>query len=581
MMEVDENSGFKRVLDRTWHGHLAKALEQIRTELFQKLSSPIYSYDVHSKMIEYLLELDAEPDPATFFMDHCRSNLLGQVNKVKEHALDELKEIKKDQLNFKKILEFGKSKDYESIINNSGAHCWRIRKNFFSSISELFASFAPAFSKFTTALFEGRLQPSITQKQADKKVVGDQMAGYISKLKHFAANLSDTMIQSFKDVLSDFETENCIISCNSVLACICSIQSLYLTAEDASMSDIMTDAIKQVVKDGSICLTQRIWTDASNDLTKLPSIASWSLGGEFSENNSALLNSFEFIINQVLTTQSALINTFQERFGESLGFPELNRPIHDETCDCILSFVDALSGVKVGSSDEGECSSVVLAGMGHGYRLLIILTNLFYLQQNSLQQLCNIYSESSFGDLPSECLDTAADHVDDAFQRVTDQFISLRHGSLEVILQDGLENFDWQTEFAGRGIRPYVDRLLSELICIQNEILDVSPAILRHLMICLTRVIFAKCLQYLGTLKNISFHAYLQARLEIDFIGQKLVTAIDTETESVIGAIEERLSQLVAKNMQGTMEDVEQVLDSKIMILSEKTALQYCCFKYT
>lgn len=577
LSEVSQSSTFRRLLDRTWNGHLSKALNEIRSELFKKLSNPIFSYDVHSKMIEYLLELDAHPDPVTFYLEHTKSTLLHQIQVSCTKAVTELTQLAftRSADSFGRLVELGLAHSIDEILASPEVYsqAWRIRKAFFCNLSDVFQNFTPAFSKFTTALFDGRLLRSDQLAGQRKSVVGDQMPGYIGKLRSFAQQLADEAIKSAQAVLQGREYENATAGCAFAPLIAHSLQLIYMAADSADMSDIMMDQMGQIVSEGTRLLGERLWADSVADVSKLPEAGSWVQHSEASGLSSALLNSFEGLVNQTVSTQAALQKTFDEKLAGHVAFPELGAPHHAHLCRMVTGFVEALEALAV--------SELVASRLGTGYRLLVILTNLMSVQAETLGQIRLFFEECRLGEVPEDGLARVTAALARVHDHVLDLYQANRRTLLAGIIAEGFASFDWETDFATYAMRPYIDRLLAELMIVQNEILDVSRDILRPIMMNLAACIFKEYFTQVLEFRRLSLSGYLQARLEVEFVARVLVTAMTEETEELVEEIKRQLLQMAGPALAAQAADLDQVLASKVAILAEQTSMQYVCFQYT
>lgn len=590
--EMSTDSAFRKVLEKTWNGHFANVLGELKAELFKKLANPIFPYDVHAKMIEYLLELDAHPDPSTFYLESCKGYILNQVRLCRDRTTEELKSVAEKEggtaeaaFEWHIDMSLAHSTDRILTANDVYAHSWRIRRAFFSNIAEIFEGFAPSFSKFTSSLFEGKLQSSPQEKRT-----GDQMAVYVAKLRDFAQELATETIGACKAVLADSAYEHSSTACAFVPRCLHSLQALLVAAEEAAMSDIMIDQIKSIAIEGCKCLVGRIWTDAQADSAKLPHFESWEMTAEGIDLSSILTQSFEALVSQSIQTTSAMAKSFKDRFPDaSLEFPEteLAPLMADGLCGMFVAFVESLKEMALeGDQDavlvEDMIDRMDLEKMGTGYKLLIILTNIVYMQSNTVTRAATLFCEAGLGEAPTDCHMKISELLGLAYYHISDLYLSRRRGQILTLIQEGFDSFYWQTEYpSGQSIRPYIDRLLSELVVIQNEILDVSPFILRTLMISVSKNIFKEFLAGYMNLSRISLQAYIQARLELGFVYQKLVTAVTEETEELIQECYRILDALVAPIVSGTGKEMVSLVQARIEVISEQTALQYCCFKYT
>jgi hypothetical protein len=222
-----------------------------------------------------------------------------------------------------------------------------------------------------------------------------------------------------------------------------------------------------------------------------------------------------------------------------------------------------------------------LSSVGTGYKLLIILTNIIAMQDSTLVSLGAFFAAADLGDLGMDCQHKVAEHLRLTYYHVSDLYVARRRGLLMETIQVGFDSFNWETNCpSGHSLRPYLDRLLAELTCIQNEILDVSAASLRPLMLITTKTIFKEFLAGIMRLPRLSLQGYLQARLELDFLTQCLITAITDETDELIQEIKRLLLELLGHRARPGP-TVDSDIQARLEVLGAESSLQYKCFQYT
>lgn len=597
LQDIDQKSALRTILERTWNGHLQQVLSRLREELFKKLANPVFTYDVHAKMIEYLLELDAHPDPIGFYLSHRKEQLLGKIRLAREQALQELGRILPDanpNEAVSRLMNLGKAHDFEGIRRASLtiSHVWRVRELFFANLVEIFETFAPSFSSFTSDIFSGRLQQSDVGKKSKGKNEGDQAAVYLSRLRDFYALFAKEIIESSKLILgaNPKVDERAIATSAFTLRVLSSVQALFVAGEQAALSDVAMASLKEIVISLTSTLLENLWTATIADSQILALHESWSMGGlEGIEFSTALLRAFESIHIQVLKTTAGMRKSFKARLAESLIAmpPEATGLVIDWLAKSVLGFVKKLDELAEPSEEAltttGSVQSLHIHDMGQGYRLLTILTNLLNLRERSLPQIVTVFNEAGLdAEFPEEMLAEIQSHLSQVDTHVSRLYLGKRQLSLIGIIRESIEAFDWDTPYAGHGIRPFPDRILTELVAIQTEIGDVSPIILRPLMTELVADIFQEYLMAFKGLSSMSSHGYFQARLEVDYLARKLVTAIGPAAEVFLEAIDEVVDSLAVEvRAMGSQADLDTVIDAKLMVMEEQSALTYCCFQYT
>jgi hypothetical protein len=369
-----------------------------------------------------------------------------------------------------------------------------------------------------------------------------------------------------------------------------SVQSLFVTGDQAALSDVAMASLKEIVVTLTSALLENLWSATIADSQILALHESWSMNGlEGIEFSTALLRAVESIHIQVLKTTAGMKRSFKDRLAESLIEmpPEATGQVIDWLSKSIIGFIKKLDDLAEPSegalTTTGSVQSLHIHDMGQGYRLLTILTNLLNLRERSLPHIVTVFNEAGLdAEFPEAMLAEIQSHLGHVDTHVSRLYLGKRQLSLIGIIRESIEAFDWDTPYAGHGIRPFPDRILTELVAIQTEIGDVSPIILRPLMTELVADIFQEYLLAFKGLTSMSSHGYFQARLEVDYLARKLVTVLGPEAETFLDAIDQVVDSLAVEvQTMGSQADLDTVIDAKLMVMEEQSALTYCCFQYT
>lgn len=241
------------------------------------------------------------------------------------------------------------------------------------------------------------------------------------------------------------------------------------------------------------------------------------------------------------------------------------------------------------SSFSGSNSS--LKRMGLGYRLLIMIANISFMNNKFPLKLREKYQIDDHGSIKKL--------MEKAIKKAKEQYLFCNINRLSLIVENGLFT-ELDSSLPPRDLRPYLYNILLQLISIQTEICDISPNLLRLLISEILLAILNHVYKLLegggggGSslnssnshsssipfIQSLSFNGYLQLKLEIDYLQQRMVTCLGSEGQELIAKINVAIERRVKEEMP-TQRDIREIIESKLDNIINKTVLQFSCFQYT
>ena len=569
------------LLERFWTGHLARQLGLLREELFGKLANPIFSYEVYAKLIGYLTALDAQPDPIVFYFEARRNALLAAI---------------------KHQTGLTASADHRQIDGGMWAE----------SMANLLCTFMVSFSKFATSLMEGRLNAGSSAPSSGgmKKKEGD-LFQHQKRIAEFAENLGEALEANLKATLgpeskasSDCRIANAEAIMPEIGRIVYCVQSECSASQTAALEPVHR-VLLTFYRSALTRLVSVRWAWVIEESRTYGLTEQWDIDGlennpnddketgDFHQFATTLFRKYQGFLMRQLSLTGQMVQVYQSKsvLG-SIDLPAPSLPVERWLVKSILVFLQSLHAMMV-SEEEADnpqinSNKVSLPKLGHGYRLLTLLSNLLYLRQHSLPRLIAAYGETNLNAPHPTSLSESA--VTELYAAVTSLdasashlYLNLRHSpTIDELVHRGFgSSNDWQGAATSK-VRPWVLSLLLHLLSVQTEICDVSQMLLRPLMTELVTMVFQTILTVLrDTLPvppapPISMGAYLQARLDLAFLSNRLVTV------SSGGELEEEIQRVLDAALPAQHRpDEADLLGVKLLQAEQTTQLMFSCFQYT
>lgn len=597
IMNDAPSKSLKKVLEGIWTGHIEKTLALLRADLNAKLANPVFSYDVHSKLIDFLIDLDSHPDPVKIFFNIRKSNLLTQIKLVLQRALEEISRVVPDVDSGtvpKIILDLVQrhAQDNISLLNVDIVRCWKIFASLLQTLVDVFQKFYPEFSKFVVALFSGRFSRDPSRKVVD-------VPTYQEALETFFQEFASHHVQVIASVLSSQLLINKNIQESSVVAAHYGAKmapilgSMMMTVWDCKGPSVVEDAVQAVIESTTKSLISSIWTAAHQDCSFLPHYENWQWSGEGFDFSTTLIKGFETLLKSLIEYSSCILKATQDCVGgaESLK-TDLTEGIDEKFSVAVCAFLKSLQTMVLSSgvcTDTDQIVAVIdapkerayLDSLGDAYQMLTVLTNLIYLRQVAIPNLFTVYSLSITSPMVEEAKQKITVTLDSVEACVREKYLASKQSRLIALIRTGTINsgFDWMGKRMPTQIRSYVLAVLLELVVVQTEICDVSTVVLRSLMGDLVLMILQEFLRCTQMVRSFGVGGYLQGRAEVELLQQKLITVMGQEAlelfAGIIGTLDAGCADPVA------VEESRRIVDELVRKVDEGTSMAFSCFQYT
>ncbi|PJF18349.1 Exocyst complex component sec5 [Paramicrosporidium saccamoebae] len=551
MMQDATNHTLKSLLHKTWAGHVDKTLTRLRADLNCKLSNSVFTYKVHSKLIDFLIDLDAHPDPVKTFFHHRKDNIFEQCRTALARNIEEISRVPAD------IDTEAVPRILLSMVQRRQGHrmgmlhvdivqCWKIRASFFYTITDLYTKFYLDFGKFLNALLSGRFV-------RDKSRKTQEIAGYEQGIQEYAndfAQLFPSLIQQAlsPDIIAHNDIqESSIVTMHYATKAVGQLCEMLLSTIDCKAPSNIVAATQLAVEQSVSIFIKSIWDSADEDCALLPTFETWQSSGEGFDFSTVLVKGFETLLISLIDGSSAILCALQDAIGGTAQPPV--KGIDKRLSDAICAFLNSLRDLVMEAKDANDPDSIVaavdvqkenvgLVDLSVSYKLLTVMTNILYLRQVAIPHLFEAHSNTlgRVGEEPRQAVISTLDRIEDA---VKQRFLDEKRNRLISLVRTGTINsgFDWMDVRHPQTLRPYIQTLLLELVAIQTQIYDVSSSILRSLMSMLVMDIFQEFLRCVRMIREFGAGGYLQLRTEVTLVQNKLITIMDQEALDLFTAI--------------------------------------------
>lgn len=583
----------QHILQKIWAGHVERTLVALRRDLSSKLANPIFSYEVHAKLIDFLLDLDSHPNPVSTYWSIRKDEFGAQAQAAADRATTEIAhrvQCDTDPVESQRLLlglaqtrQFGKLSHLQVDI----VQVWKIRSSFIMTLLDIFTLFYGNFGKFLSALSSGRFSTNPADAEKKVKVFASEVAeGFprlLSRVLNYSAPDKDPPRPSSM-VAAHYVKKHATAFCGLV-EWVNSSGAGGTAKTPASMVKAMEKAVSQ----STIILLESIWQAARGDFSSLPHCETWQWSGEGFDLSTILIKAFESLLLYLLEATEALL---EAAAANGLDKSKLSQGLDMRLAEVVGLFLDALLELTTHpTNDPGQVidSNVIhsldatrdhatVDDLTLGYRQLTVITNIIYLRETAIP---HVLASCPFA-LSERAHNTILAKIDSCDRRVRQSFIDAKRARLIALLHAGIvdSTFDWSTSTMMNApeARPYALELLLELVSIQTQIYDVSSKILRPLMSELVLDVFQEALKAIRLVREFGIGGYWQARLEIAFLQHKLITIMSEEAMEIFNTICGTLDALCpdATNAAGGRSVDEMLMDQE-----QSTHMAFMCFQYT
>lgn len=603
MMQAVTSPSLQVILQKFWSGHVDVALSALRADLFSKLGNPVFNYEVHSKLIDFLLALDAHPDPVFFYFSARTGDLMKQMAVLVERGTSELRSITPDidaAAVPRMILSLvGRRQTTKlSALQMDIVRCWKIRSSYTYSMVEIFKSFFGEFGRFIWALLSGRY----AQQQA---ILGNLQA---EKIKEFGKTLSTEWPRSLERMLDPALMIEADIQESSAVAIYYSIRGAHQLAEmlevvrEAKCPESFLVFVKLTAERCVAVLLAAVWNCADEDCALLPQLETWQCSGEGFDYSTVLVKGFEGLLIYLIEGSASVLATLLRAVDGPLG-ENPARDLDMRLAEAIGSFLTELHLLVREARPKTDPEEIVsrldaslksrqnqrLDDLSRSCRQLIIITNLQYLRNIGIPRIFSSFAEAGLGAIGREASDKVAQMLDTMEAQVRRAYFDSKRRRILPLIRLGLVNgsSSWR-EGQALGIRPYLFTLLLELVSVQTEIYDVSTTILRSIMSELVMDVMSEFLSCVKTLHVLDLAEYLQIQAEANLLQTKMIAVMSEEALEVyyhlIATLEAACPGVSATDVSLSPDPTERskrLVDEAVRTADVATQTVFACFQYS
>lgn len=605
MMQDAVNGTLKNLLQKTWAGHVDQTLGALRSELNSKLANSVFNYEVHSKLIDFLIDLDSHPDPVTTFFNLRKNDILNQCKTALNRNIEEIKCVSAD------IDSAAVPRILLAMVQRRQAHrvgmlqvdivrCWKIRASFFYTISDLYSKFYADFGKFINGLLNGRFCRDKARRQQDISINEERIYEFANDF----ANLFPALIGQILDatlVTKGGIQESSIVAMHYSGKAASQLCEMHILTVDAKAPLSIVEATRKIVENAVHSFLNTIWDAADGDCALLPNFETWQSSGEGFDLSTVLVKGFETLLVTLIDGSASLVKSFNEAInGTASGtiskttskannLSNLDTRLTGSICAFLQSVAKlALDSKEVSNPDQivaavdDQKDIVRLQDLSVSYKLLTVMTNMLYLRQVAIPHIFETFSLSgALGTISDSAKQSAIAALDSIEDKVKQKYLDEKRGRLLSLIQMGTINsgFDWLEERPPGSIRQYLHTILLELVSIQTQIYDVSSAILRPLMSNLVLDILQEFLRCIKLIREFGPGGYLQLRSEVALIQNKLITVMDQEALDLYAGINGALES--ACQALPKAEETRKIIDQLVRDTDKSTSMSFSCFQYT
>lgn len=313
-------STLKPILEQVWSLQVEKAASGLRSLLFEKLGNPVFPFDVQSKIIGYLLELEAQPDPIIFYFSTKSTQVMRQCQRFQDEAVraieTNLSQPKASQLEdhvaalLKDTLKVLNSRVYEefSELSYPTVREWKIITEAFNQLSGHLKSILQPMAKITCQLFDNRTCKA--SPQFLKEI-------YPKKLEEAVKLIFDSFQGNVDSVFSAVmgqagHVDNSAVGMFFTLRIVRQLGETFASILDVVPHPIMSSALKSSFAYVLNTLLSRVWMTAVIDCRNLGIIEDWKLN---SAASTSLVRSFENLLIFLMTATISCQRIFHEVHG--------------------------------------------------------------------------------------------------------------------------------------------------------------------------------------------------------------------------------------------------------------------------
>ena len=313
------NSSLRPILEKVWSLHVEKAAAVLRSTLFDKLSSPIFPFDVQCKIVGYLLEIEAYPDPILFFFNTASTLLTNRCEALQSEYLKalkdntaipnalELEDLAADLI--RDTVKIVQSRMFEQFYELSYPVMreWRIIADSFAVLCGPLRSLLTPMAKMSAQVFSENSRFKTLNPTFVKEF-------YPRKLEQ-ATKLVMEALQSHIDVIlmkrsNEQYVDNASMSMFFGLKIVRELVEALLAIFEASPFPLLMTALKNVLAYTMKTLFTRIWHAAISDRRNMGVTEDWRLSVD--SFSTALVTSFESYFTFILSSTLQCRKVFEE-----------------------------------------------------------------------------------------------------------------------------------------------------------------------------------------------------------------------------------------------------------------------------
>lgn len=320
------HSTLRPILERVWTLHVERAAGVLREALFEKLRSALFPFDVQSKIVGYLLEMEATPDPVGFYLaakagavaTHCQQLREETVAALQRNLAVPRASLLEDHVValLRDALRVVQSHAFDSLAGLAypAVREWRlIAESFVQLAGQLRGTLVP-LARFTATLFaESASARPPGFKLLSVAAIRDR---HTRQLEEATRTIVDAL-QSHADAVFSAvsgqpeHVDNAVVGMHFSLRIVRQLGDAFAAVADANPHVLLHVALKNVFAYVVNALMGRVWRAAIVDCRNMGAIEDWRLSGTGGDDfSTALVRSFEAALSYLTVSTGTCLAVF-------------------------------------------------------------------------------------------------------------------------------------------------------------------------------------------------------------------------------------------------------------------------------
>ncbi|XP_048364225.1 exocyst complex component 2 [Sphaerodactylus townsendi] len=595
---------------KKYYAEVETRVEALRKLLLNKLLETPSTLHDQKRYIRYLSDLHAEGDPAWQCIGAQHTWILQLMHNCKESYVKEQKghmlahspmldldtEVRPSSLGH---LSRSASLKRGSSNQSSRDETWRFKAPqqvaFVEKLTKLVVSQLPNFWKLWISYVNGSLFSETAEKSGQMERSKKNARQRQNDFKTMIQQVMKSLVKLIRGALLPFSLgENELreyggwemkseLSGQWLPHVIQTVRHSYESLAALEIPNDMLQIIQDLIFDLRIRCIMITLQHTAEDVKRLAEKEDWVVDNE---GLTGLPSQFEECVKRSLQSLKGVVDC---KPGETSVFQ--HQKIQEDVCQLSINimqvFIDCLEQLSTKPDSDldtthlsADVSSPDLFGSIHEdsslsleRRLLIVLSNLCYLERHTFVNLAEHFEKHGFQGV-EKITQVSKDSLKELDQRLFEMYIELKAdpivGSLEPGIYAGY--FDWKDCLTPTGVRNYLKEALVHIIAVHAEVFTVSKELVPRVLSRIVEAVAEELSRLMQCVSSFSRNGALQARLEICALRDAVAVFLTSESHSSFKQALEGLPQLSSGGDKKLLEELLNTFKSSMQ-------LQLTCFQ--